>query len=133
MRGIRARDLRHKQRKTQRLHVRRSAALLIALLLAPLAPAQDAEPPAKKPPAIDAEDLAKEQEQVGRRLEKIEETMRRITKILEARNPDQAARLKIAWQRSKDEKASVCFDYGGCVWSSPWSCSYSAICRASIP
>jgi hypothetical protein len=84
--------------------VRRSAALLIALLLAPLAPAQDAEPPAKKPTVIDAEDLAKEQEQVGRRLGKIEETMRRITKILEARNPDQAARLKIAWQRSKDDR-----------------------------
>jgi hypothetical protein len=80
--------------------VRRSAALLIALLLAPLAPAQDNEPPAK----IDAEDLAKEQEKVGRRLAKIEETMRRITKILEARNPDQAARLKIAWQRSKDDR-----------------------------
>ncbi|MHC4971042.1 MAG: hypothetical protein ACYTG3_01790 [Planctomycetota bacterium] len=80
--------------------MRRSAALLIALLLAPLAPAQDNEPPAK----IDAEDLAKEQEKVGRRLAKIEETMRRITKILEARNPDQAARLKIAWQRSKDDR-----------------------------
>jgi len=80
--------------------VRRSAALLIALLLAPLAPAQDKDPPAK----TDAEDLAKEQEKVGRRLAKIEETMRRITKILEARNPDEAARLKMAWQRSKDDR-----------------------------
>ena len=80
--------------------MRRSAALLIALLLAPLAPAQEAG----KPAAIDAEDLAKEQEKVGRRLAKIEETMRRITKILEARNPDEAARLKMAWQRSKDDR-----------------------------
>jgi hypothetical protein len=100
MRGMRARDLRHKQRKTQRLQVRRSAALFIALLLAPLAAAQDVE----RPPKIDAEELAKEQEKVGRRLAKIEETMRRITKILEARNPDQAARLKMAWQRSKDDR-----------------------------
>jgi hypothetical protein len=80
--------------------VRRSAALLIALILAPLASAQDAERPAK----TDAEELAQEQEKVGRRLAKIEETMRRITKILEARNPDQAARLKMAWQRSKDDR-----------------------------
>jgi len=80
--------------------VRRSAALLIALLLAPLAPAQDREPLGK----TDTGDLAKEQEKVGRRLAKIEETMRRITKILEARNPDEAARLKMAWQRSKDDR-----------------------------
>ncbi|MHC4493536.1 MAG: hypothetical protein ACYTDU_18160, partial [Planctomycetota bacterium] len=80
--------------------MRRSAALFIALLLAPLAAAQDVE----RPPKIDAEELAKEQEKVGRRLAKIEETMRRITKILEARNPDQAARLKMAWQRSKDDR-----------------------------
>jgi len=84
--------------------VRRSAALLLALFLAPLALAQDSQPPGKKPPALDAEDLAKEQEKIGQRLGKIEETMRRITKILEARNPDQAARLKMAWQRSKDDR-----------------------------
>lgn len=80
--------------------MRRSAALLVALLLAPLAPAQDKDPGGK----IDAEGLAQEQEKVGRRLAKIEETMRRITKILEARNPDQAARLKMAWQRSRDDR-----------------------------
>jgi hypothetical protein len=83
--------------------VSRSAAFLLALLFAPLASAQDA-PPADRKPVKSTEELATDQEEIGRRLAKIEETMKRITKILEKRNPDQAARLKMAWQRSRDDR-----------------------------
>jgi hypothetical protein len=51
-----------------------------------------------------AGEIADHQREVGERLRKIEETMQRIMKQLAARNPDQAARLKMAWQRSKDDR-----------------------------
>jgi len=90
--------------------VRRSVAFLVVLLLAPIASAQDVPVPVDDAKAKDekpvksVEELAAEQKDVGRRLGKIEETMRRITKILEKRSPDQAARLKMAWQRSRDDR-----------------------------
>lgn len=74
----------------------RTRALLAALLFAPLLLAQDAPPT--------ADDLAAQQRRVGERLAKIEETMRRVAKIIEKDNPEQAARLKMAWDRSKSDR-----------------------------
>jgi hypothetical protein len=84
--------------------------IALAIVLAPFARAQDATPdgqpdkagkPAK---ALSADELAKEQEEIRERLKKIEETMRRIGRLLEKDNPDQAARLKMAWDRSRNDR-----------------------------
>jgi len=82
--------------------VKRAIVFLTATLLCPTALAQDATPDPK--PAPSADEIAKEQREIGERLEKIEDTMQRIMKQLMKRNPDQAARLKMAWQRSKDDR-----------------------------
>ena len=79
------------------------ASLLAALLCCQGLLAQDGETP-KPQPVPDAATLADNQKTIGERVEKIEETMRRIAKILEKDNPDQAARLKMAWDRSKNDQ-----------------------------
>ncbi len=61
------------------------------------------EPAAKKPPPTTAE-LADRQREVGERLAKIEETMKRIADQLAGQNPEQAARLRMAWQRSQADR-----------------------------
>jgi len=72
------------------------ACLLAAAVLAD-------EPPAKKPVPTTAE-LADKQREVGERLAKIEETMKRIADQLAGQNPEQAARLRMAWQRSQADR-----------------------------
>ncbi|MDH3591211.1 MAG: hypothetical protein OER88_04995, partial [Planctomycetota bacterium] len=85
----------------------RIPALLVALLFLAPAYAQDKEEPGKPaatPKAKEAktpEELAASQREVGKRLQKIEETMQRVAKILEKRNPEQAALLRMAIQQSK--------------------------------
>jgi hypothetical protein len=76
-------------------------ALLACALLSSLGVAQE---PAPSAPAPKAPEIADKQHEVGERLKRIEETMQRIMKQLAKRNPDQAARLKMAWQRSKDDR-----------------------------
>jgi len=76
-------------------------ALLACALLTPLALSQ--EPAPAPAPAPKAGEIADEQHDIGERIKRIEETMQRIAKQLAKRNPDQAARLKMAWQRSKDD------------------------------
>jgi len=78
-------------------------ALLVSALLSCLALAQDSAPPAPAP-APKAGEIADKQHEVGERLKRIEDTMQRIMKQLAKNNPDQAARLKMAWQRSKDDR-----------------------------
>ncbi len=78
-------------------------ALLLSALLSSLALAQDTAPPAPAP-APKAGEIADKQHEVGERLKRIEETMQRIMKQLAKNNPDQASRLKMAWQRSKDDR-----------------------------
>ncbi len=79
-------------------------ALLLSALLSPLVLAQEPAPQAPPAPAPKAGEIADKQHAVGERLARIEETMQRIMKQLAKRNPDQAARLKMAWQRSKDDQ-----------------------------
>ncbi|HEX5137337.1 MAG TPA: hypothetical protein VFY93_10210 [Planctomycetota bacterium] len=79
-------------------------ALVACALLCPLAFPQDPAPAPAPAPAPKAGEIADEQHDIGERLKRIEETMQRITKQLAKRNPDQAARLKMAWQRSKDDR-----------------------------
>ena len=79
-------------------------ALLLSALLFSTALAQEPAPPAPPAPAPKAAEIADKQHEVGERLKRIEETMTRIMKQLAKRNPDQAARLKMAWQRSKDDR-----------------------------
>ncbi len=76
-------------------------ALLLSALLSSLVLAQEPAPPA---PAPKAGEIADKQHEVGERLKRIEDTMQRIMKQLAKNNPDQAARLKMAWQRSKDDR-----------------------------
>jgi len=83
--------------------VKWTLALALCFLLAPFAPAQDAAP-APENKVLSPEELAARQKEVGERLAKIEDTMNRIVKQLAKRNPDQAALLKLAWQRSKDDR-----------------------------
>jgi hypothetical protein len=77
--------------------------LLALLALAPALPAQDPAP-SREEKAPTAEELAETQKDLGERLAGLEKTMQRIAKILEKRNPDQAARLRIALQRSKYDR-----------------------------
>jgi len=79
-------------------------AVLLSALLSSLALAQDPAPAPTPAPAPAAGELADQQREVGERLKRIEETMQRIMKQLSKNNPDQAARLKMAWQRSKDDR-----------------------------
>jgi hypothetical protein len=74
--------------------------LLACALLANLAIGQEPAPT----PAPKAGEIADQQHDIGERLKRIEDTMQRIMKQLAKRNPDQAARLKMAWQRSKDDR-----------------------------
>jgi hypothetical protein len=71
----------------------------LSALLSSLVLAQEPAPPAPK-----GSEIADQEKAVGERLKKIEDTMQRIMKQLAKRNPDQAARLKMAWQRSKDDR-----------------------------
>jgi hypothetical protein len=77
-----------------------SSLLLSSLLFASPLFAQDSKP--EEP--LDPKDLAAEQEDVGERLKKIEDAMRRIADLMASRDPEQAARLKLAFQRSKDDR-----------------------------
>lgn len=79
-------------------------ALLSSALLASIVLAQEPAPAPAPAPAPKATEIADKQHEVGERLKRIEETMQRIMKQLAKRNPDQAARLKMAWQRSKDDR-----------------------------
>lgn len=79
-------------------------ALLLSALLSSLALAQEPAQPAPAAPAPKGGEIADQERAVGERLKKIEDTMQRIMKQLAKRNPDQAARLKMAWQRSKDDR-----------------------------
>ncbi len=62
-----------------------------------------AEEPKAEPPAESAEQLAQRQAEVGRRLKALEETMRRIARILAKTDPEKAARLEMAMRRSLEE------------------------------
>ena len=80
----------------------RSFTLVAALLLATPGMAQDAEPGEQskaEKPVLGSDDLANEQAHVAVTLEKIEETMKRIAKILEKRNPDPPA-MRVAATRT---------------------------------
>ena len=77
-----------------------SAAVTLALLLfAVPALAQQEE---KKPEST--EDVASRQRQVGQRLVNLEQTMERLASLLARQNPEQAAKLRLAWQRSKADQ-----------------------------
>ncbi len=80
--------------------------LALALLALPLLSsrlrAQEPAPAGKKTPVLDPAALAEKQKLVAARLKKIEDSMRRVAKYLEKDNPEQAARLRAAFQRSKD-------------------------------
>ena len=80
--------------------MRTSLALLAALGLALTLRAEEEKP---APPAETAEELAQRQAEVGRRLKALEETMRRIAKIMARTDPDKAARLEMAVRRSVEE------------------------------
>lgn len=75
-------------------------ALVACALLSSLALSQEPAPA----PAPKAGEIADKQKEVGDRLKRIEETMQRIMKQLAKNSPEQAARLKMAWQRSKDDR-----------------------------
>ncbi|MGQ0614003.1 MAG: hypothetical protein ACT4PV_09730 [Planctomycetaceae bacterium] len=62
-----------------------------------------AEEPKAEPAAETAEQLAQRQAEVGRRLKSLEETMRRISRILAKSDPEKAARLEMAMRRSLEE------------------------------
>ncbi|MGH7162613.1 MAG: hypothetical protein ACREID_03940, partial [Planctomycetota bacterium] len=75
-------------------------ALLVPLGLCSLLLAQD---PASDTP----EDIARKQQEVGRRLKAIEETMRRVKEILARSDPEKAARLELALRRSRVEDRNL--------------------------
>ncbi len=70
---------------------------------APEKPAADEKAKKADEKALTPEELAAQQKLVGERVAKIEETMLRIAKILEKRNPEQAALLRMAIQQSKSD------------------------------
>lgn len=82
--------------------------VLLALALCTALRAQDADPAAKpeKPPES-AEQLAQRQAEIARRLRAIEETMQRIKDLLARTDPDKAARLELAWRRSRTEDKNL--------------------------
>ena len=83
-----------------------AALLLLGAAFALPLYAQDkpAEPAEKKPEKVlSPEELAAQQKSVGERVAKIEKTMNRIASILEKRNPEQAALLRMAIQQSKSD------------------------------
>ena len=55
-------------------------------------------------PVLGGDELAEKQAAVAEQVRKIEQTMDRIADQLAGRNPDEAARLRMAWQRSKDDR-----------------------------
>jgi len=86
--------------------------MLALMLLTVPALAQDGDSP-KKPEKAEAkpaekpestEDVASRQRQVGHRLGKLEQTMERLASLLAKQNPEQAAKLRLAWQRSKADQ-----------------------------
>jgi hypothetical protein len=48
--------------------------------------------------------VASKQRQIGDRLGKLEGTMERLANLLAKQNPEQAAKLRLAWQRSKSDQ-----------------------------
>ncbi len=78
----------------------RTSAFLACLIAAPLL----AEGPPAEKPALSSAELAEKQREIGERLAKIEETMKRIADQLAGQNPEQAARLRMAWQRSQADR-----------------------------
>jgi len=82
--------------------VKTSVVLLATLLFALGVRAEDPKP-APEPPAESAEALAARQAEVGRRLKAIEETMKRISRILAKTDPEKAARLDMAVRRNIEE------------------------------
>jgi len=87
-------------------------ALLVAVCfgLTPLTPGvlaqdqPDSEKAASKKEAESSEDVAARQKQVAARLGKLEQTMERLANLLAKQNPEQAAKLRLAWQRSKADQ-----------------------------
>jgi len=51
-----------------------------------------------------AEDVAAKERELGKRIEKLEQTMERIASLLAKQNPEQAAKLRAAWQRSRSDQ-----------------------------
>jgi hypothetical protein len=51
-----------------------------------------------------ADDVAAKQRDLGKRIEKLEQTMERIASLLAKQNPEQAAKLRSAWQRSRSDQ-----------------------------
>jgi len=51
-----------------------------------------------------AEDVAAKQRELGKRIEKLEQTMERIAALIAKQNPEQAAKLRAAWQRSRSDQ-----------------------------
>jgi len=70
---------------------------------------QDKKPEAKPEakPAPTGEQIADEQARIRQRLEHIEATMKRVAKILASRNPEQAARLQMAFRKSRGEDENL--------------------------
>ena len=62
------------------------------------------EAPAAEKKAESPEDVAARQKQVAARLGKLEQTMERLANLLAKQNPEQAAKLRLAWQRSKADQ-----------------------------
>ncbi|MEM8885297.1 MAG: hypothetical protein AAGD14_14610 [Planctomycetota bacterium] len=69
-------------------------AVLATLVLLPLSYLLAEEP----------EDVASKQRDLGKRLEKVEQTMERIAALLAKQSPEQAAKLRMAWQRSRSDQ-----------------------------
>ncbi len=79
--------------------------MLALVLLTVPALAQDGESPKKPADSPEStEDVASRQRQVGQRLGKLEQTMERLASLLAKQNPEQAAKLRLAWQRSKADQ-----------------------------
>jgi hypothetical protein len=78
---------------------------LFALLMA--LPPLFAEDPKPAPATETPEELAARQEEVGKRLKQIEETMGRIRDILAQTDPEKAARLDLALRKSRNEDRNL--------------------------
>ena len=81
----------------------KTSVVLLATLLFALGVRAEDPKPAPEPPAESAEALAARQAEVGRRLKAIEETMKRISRILAKTDPEKAARLDMAVRRNIEE------------------------------
>ena len=62
------------------------------------------EQPAAKKKAESSGEVAARQKQIGSRLGKLEQTMERLANLLAKQSPEQAAKLRLAWQRSKSDQ-----------------------------